>query len=254
MSDTDPGAERPPSGADDEADVAASSDDPTMAAGAHGDEVDQGLPYPDDTPPAAAARPKYPGARQPPRRTGSGDEPTQQDRWRRLGWVAVIALILGVVWGLTLGTILIKQSGDHTSELISLFKSGQQSRQTFVEQIPQSHAERAAQLEADRSQAQMFKQQALAAITSQAENNAQIRQALGFTALASAQARQADAEASAAQVQGTAQDRLANAAVGGNIQAQAPGTLSRAINSLQSELGALRDGFGQAPAAGSEPH
>lgn len=249
MSDADPGAERSISEPDDAADDAASSDDPTVA-GADGEQLDQSPPYPDDTATAGAARPKYPGARQPPRRTGSGDGPTQQDRWRRLGWVAVIAMILGVGWGLTLGTILIKQSGDHTSELISLFKSGQQSRQTFVQQIPQSQAERAAQLAAERSQAQMFKQQALTSITSQAQNNAQIRQALGFTALAGAQARQADAEASAAQAQGGAQDRLANAAVGqGNIEAQAQQRLSHAIDSLQSQLGALRDALGQAPAA-----
>ncbi len=126
---------------------------------------------------------------------------TDQDRWRRVAWVAVISLIVGVGWALTLSTILLSRSGDRTAELISLFESGQEAREAGQEareaalaRLPESQAERRATIEGLQEQSQLFKAQELSAFADQSESNANARQAVANEALANAQRRQASVE------------------------------------------------------------
>ena len=81
------------------------------------------------------------------RRPRGGSERSEQDQWRRFGWVALVILTTGVAWALVLSTILINRSGDRTAELISLFEEGQQQRGGALGQVPQSQEERQAALE-----------------------------------------------------------------------------------------------------------
>ena len=83
---------------------------------------------------------------------GSEGERSEQDHWRRFGWVALAILTTGVAWALVLATILIDRSGDRTAELIALVEEGQQQRESALGQIPQSQKERRAALEAQRQQ------------------------------------------------------------------------------------------------------
>ena len=153
--------------------------------------ADEGLePYPD---PDSGADPA-PGS------DSQGDK-SEQDQWRRFGWVALIILTIGVAWALTLGTILIDRSGNRTAELISLFEQSQDLRKNALRQIPKSQKERRAAIEAQRQQTRTLQAEAQAARASQAKGEAAARQALAGSGLAGARARQADAEAALAQAQ-----------------------------------------------------
>ena len=77
-------------------------------------------------------------------------ERSEQDRWRRFGWVALIILTAGVAWALILSTILINRSGDHTAQLLSLYADSQDARDQALRQIPKNQEERRAALEAQR--------------------------------------------------------------------------------------------------------
>ena len=122
----------------------------------------------------------------------TGERHTDQDKWRRVAWIAVISAIIGVGWALTLSTILLNRSGDRTAELISLFESGQEARDAALAGIPQSQAERRAAIKALQEQSQLFKAQALSAFAAQSESSANSRQAIANAALADAKARKAN--------------------------------------------------------------
>ena len=79
-------------------------------------------------------------ARRNDRRGKRGDkvERTEHDKWRRWAWAALVFSILGVIWGLTLSTILLNRSGDNTAELISLFEESQERRDALARQSAQN--------------------------------------------------------------------------------------------------------------------
>ena len=62
-------------------------------------------------------------------------ERTEHDKWRRWAWAALVFSVLGVVWALTLYTILLNRSGDNTAELIALFEESQERRDALARQI-----------------------------------------------------------------------------------------------------------------------
>ena len=90
------------------------------------------------------------------------DERSEQDRWRRFGWVALIILTVGVAWALILSTILINRSGDHTAELLSLYEESQDARDQALRQIPKNQEERRAALEAQRQRTRTLQAEAQA--------------------------------------------------------------------------------------------
>ncbi len=129
----------------------------------------------------------------------TGERHTDQDKWRRVAWIAVISAIIGVGWALTLSTILLNRSGDRTAELISLFESGQEAREagqgagSRPRRDPAEPGGTTSQpLKALQEQSQLFKAQALSAFADQSESNANSRQAIANAALADAKARKAN--------------------------------------------------------------
>jgi hypothetical protein len=132
---------------------------------------------------------------------GRGGETSEQDRWRRFGWVALIILTIGVAWALILSTILIDRSGDRTADLISLFEQSQEARNSALGQVPLSQEERRAAIEGQRQQTRTAQAEAQAARANQAQGQAAARQAQAGAGLAGARSRQADAEAALAQAQ-----------------------------------------------------
>ena len=98
-----------------------------------------------------------------PAKRGEKSERSEQDRWRRFGWVALIILTAGVAWALILSTILINRSGDRTAEVISLFEESQDVRNEALRQIPKNQEERRAALEAQRQQTRTLQAEAQAA-------------------------------------------------------------------------------------------
>ena len=189
-----------PDSEDDPSDRAADSeDDPSDRAESGDVAYDEAFdePYPEDEPagdelgpddvPSHAESDSDEGAKS----TDDGEQRTDQDRWRRVAWVTVISLILGVAWALTLSTILLNRSGDRTAELISLFESGQEERTATLARLPESQAERRATIEGLQEQSQLFKAQTLSAFADQSESNAGSRQAIASAALAEIQRRKA---------------------------------------------------------------
>ena len=133
-------------------------------------------------------------ARRNDRRGKSGDkvERTEHDKWRRWAWAALVFSILGVIWGLTLSTILLNRSGDNTAELISLFEESQERRDALARQTAQNQAEKQAALKATQAESQAYRARSQAARASEAESNASARRALAEATLAGARTRQAD--------------------------------------------------------------
>ena len=58
-----------------------------------------------------------------------GDVRSEQDKWRRWAWAALVVLVIGVAWALALSTILLNRSGDNTAELIALFEKSPRAAQ-----------------------------------------------------------------------------------------------------------------------------
>ena len=169
---------RPASGADSKADRA---DRPESGDVADDEGFDE--PYPEDEPDGDELGPDdFEDSDKKEQADKPEDEEkqhTDQDRWRRVASVAVISLIVGVGWALTLSTILLSRSGDRTAELISLFESGQEAREAGQEareaalaRLPESQAERRATIEGLQEQSQLFKAQELSAFAEQSESNA----------------------------------------------------------------------------------
>ena len=167
-------------------DVAPESDEDVDWAS---DEVEE----PEDGPGARAT------ARRNDRRGKRGDkvERTEHDKWRRWAWAALVFSILGVIWGLTLSTILLNRSGDNTAELISLFEESQERRDALARQSAQNQAEKQAALKATQAESQAYRARSQAARASEAESNASARRALAEASLAGARARQAERDAGA---------------------------------------------------------
>ena len=145
---------------------------------------------------------------------------SDQDKWRRWAWAALVVLVLGVAWALTLSTILLNRSGDNTAELISLFEESQERREAALRQTSQSQEARRAALDATQAESQTFRAQSQAALASQAESNASARRALAQEALAGARINQADKQAALAEAQ-------ANRA---NRQAPSPSGMQRSLD------------------------
>ncbi len=140
---------------------------------------------------------------------GNGGERSDQDKWRRFGWAALIILTIGVGWALILSTILINRSGDRTAELISLFEQGQQQRGAIPAEASQNQQTRRATLAAQREQAELYRTQQATERASAFQSNTQARQNIANTALADAQTRQANNLAALASIQAqTAQRQL----------------------------------------------
>ena len=175
-----------------------SEDDPAdgTESGDVADEEELDEPYPEDEPDDAdiAAYEERDSKAGADTQEDRGKRRTDQDRWRRVAWIAVISAIIGVGWALTLSTILLSRSGDRTEELISLFESGQEAREAALARIPESGAERRATIEGLQEQSQLFKAQELSSFAEQSESNANAREAVANEALANAQRRQASVE------------------------------------------------------------
>ena len=231
MSDESERPRRPASGADSEADRADRRESGDVADDEGFDE-----PYREDEPDGDELGPDdfedSDSEEQADKPEDEEKQHTDQDRWRRVAWVAVISLIVGVGWALILSTILLSRSGDRTAELISLFESGQEAREAGQEareaalaRLPESQAERRATIEGLQEQSQLFKAQELSAFAEQSESNANTRQAVANEALANAQRRQESVET----------------LVLGALTAQA-----KAIASLQSSIDQMRTDLTQA--------
>ena len=82
---------------------------------------------------------------------------SEQDKWRRWAWAALVVLVVGVAWALTLSTILLNRSGDNTAELISLFEQSQERRQAALEQSSQSEEARRAALDTTIAESRTFR-------------------------------------------------------------------------------------------------
>ena len=162
-------------------DVAPESDEDVAWAS---DEVEE----PDDRRGARAS------GRRNDRRAKTGDkvERTEHDKWRRWAWAALVFSILGVIWGLTLSTILLNRSGDNTAELIALFEESQERRDALARQSAQNQAEKQAALKATQAESQAFRAQSQAARASEAESNASARRAQAQATLAGARTQQAE--------------------------------------------------------------
>ena len=119
-------------------------------------------------------------------------ERTEHDKWRRWAWAALVFSILGVIWGLTLSTILLNRSGDNTAELISLFEESQERRDALARQTAQNQDEKQAALKATQAESQSYRARSQAARASEAESNASARRALAEASLAGARTRQAE--------------------------------------------------------------
>ena len=125
-------------------------------------------------------------------KTGDKVERTEHDKWRRWAWAALVFSILGVIWGLTLSTILLNRSGDNTAELIALFEESQERRDALARQSAQNQAEKQAALKATQAESQAFRAQSQAARASEAESNASARRAQAQATLAGARTQQAE--------------------------------------------------------------
>ena len=147
------------------------------------------------------------------------DGRSEHDKWRRWAWAALVVLVIGVAWALTLSTILLNRSGDNTAELIALFEESQERRETALRQTSQNQEARRAALDATQAESQNFRAQGQAALASQAESNASARRALAQEALAGARINQADKQAALAEAQ-------ANRA---NRQAPSPSDMQRSL-------------------------
>ena len=200
------------------------------------DDLDRGAHL--DAPPRDVGRVRGPA-------TASADRGrSEQHRWRRWAWWALIIATVGGGWVLVLATIFIARSGDRTAELISLFEAGQQQREAASGGAQESQEERQAALKAQQQQSQTFRAQELAALADQAKSNAEARLALANAALAESRIDQADAEAALAQVQAEVQARKADQqpaakpATGSDrqLQADALGTLAAAIEALRDAI------------------
>ena len=159
---------------------------------------------------------------------------SEHDKWRRWAWAALVVLVLGVAWALTLSTILLDRSGDNTAELIALFEESQQRREAALGQTSQTQEARRAALDAAKAESQTFRAQAQAARASLVESNASARRALAQEALAGARTNQADKQAALAEAQ-------ANRA---NRQAPSPSGMQRSLDrtrDLQRTLDRNRD-------------
>ena len=86
-----------------------------------------------------------------------GSERSEQDQWRRFGWVVFGHPHYRRCRGPgRMPIILINRSRDRTAELISLFEEGQQQRTAALGQIPQSQEPRQAALESQSAQTRAF--------------------------------------------------------------------------------------------------
>ena len=83
-----------------------------------------------------------------------GDVRSEQDKWRRWAWAALVVLVIGVAWALALSTILLNRSGDNTAELIALFEKSQEQRKAAVNQTSQNQDARRAALHATQAESQ----------------------------------------------------------------------------------------------------
>ena len=119
-------------------------------------------------------------------------ERTEHDKWRRWAWAALVFSVLGVIWGLTLSTILLDRSGDNTAELIGLFEESQERRDALARQTAQNQAEKQAALKATQAESQAFRARSQAARASGAESNASARRAQAQAALAGARTQQVE--------------------------------------------------------------
>ena len=152
---------------------------------------------------------------------------SEHDKWRRWAWAALVVLVLGVAWALTLSTILLNRSGDNTAELISLFEESQERRDALARQTAQNQAEKQAALKATQAESQAFRSQSQAARASEAESNASARRALAEATLAGARTRQAfrarsqAARASESESNASARRALAQATLAGARTQQA---------------------------------
>ena len=182
-----------------------------------------------------------------PRYSADRDEgaepPSEQHRWRRLAFVALIIATVGVGWALILGTIFIARSGDRTAELLALFESGQEQREAAFGGLQPSQEERQAALEAQQAQSQMFRAKELAALADESQSNADERLALANAALAGSRANEADSGAALAQAQAAAEAQRAEREAAGRGQgtearrrAEAQEALTAAIEALQAAI------------------
>ena len=178
-------------------------------------------------------------ARRNDRRAKSRDkiERTEQDKWRRWAWAALIVSVLGVAWALTLNTILLNRSGDNTAELIAMLEESQERRDALARQTAPNQAEKTAALKATQAESQAFRAQSQAARASVAESNASARRALAQAALAGARTQQAerpDRAAPSAREMQRSLDRTIELqrALDGNADLQA--TLERNIDLLRT--------------------
>ena len=151
--------------------------------------------------------------------TSEEDGRSEHDKWRRWAWAALVVLVIGVAWALTLSTILLNRSGDNTADLISLFEESQGRRETALRQTSQNQEARRATLDATQAESQNFRAQGRAALASQGESNASARRALAQGALAGARINQANKQAALAEAQ-------ANRA---NRQAPSPNDMQRSL-------------------------
>ena len=123
---------------------------------------------------------------------GDNVERTEQDKWRRWAWAALVVIVIGVAWALVLNTVLLNRSGDNTAQLIALFEESQERRDTLARQNAQNQSEKQAALKATQAESQAFRAQSQASRASQAESNASARRALAQAALAGARTQQAE--------------------------------------------------------------
>ncbi|MGH3506428.1 MAG: hypothetical protein ACRDO2_04390 [Nocardioidaceae bacterium] len=193
-----------------------------------------------------------------------GRERSEQDKWRRLAWVALVMAMGGGVLVLALTVFVLHEQNLNSERLIRLIQSGQhqladeiqrnqEARQATLKAqqedrqaaLEAGQDERQTAVQSQREQAQNYRAQRGAAIADQAQSNAETRQAYANQALAQAEARRADAEAALASAQANAAKRSADRQAAltsmiNNLSAQVDAAAQRVAN-RQADLAAAID-------------
>ncbi|MGH3330883.1 MAG: hypothetical protein ACRDPJ_06185, partial [Nocardioidaceae bacterium] len=178
-------------------------------------------------------------------------EPSEQDKWRRLAWVALIGTMIGGVLVLALTTFILHEQNDNNAKLFRLLEDGQQQLAAIPSMIEENQKARQSFLEAqqknrqaalkaqqqDRQAAlkgqQQDRQAALESQRQQAQNyRAQRSATFAEQAKAQAEARRADAQAALASAQANAAKRSSDRQA----------ALTSAINSLNAQVNAAAQG------------
>ncbi|MGH2965569.1 MAG: hypothetical protein ACRDMH_09350 [Solirubrobacterales bacterium] len=177
---------------------------------------------------------------------GHRDKLSEQDKWRRLAWVALIGVAIGAVGGLLVTVLVLQNQQDNVDSLIHLIKKGQRQRAQTRGQIQQNQKERQAAIQSSKEQSQMFRAETQ-------QSNAQARQAAAEEAKAQSQANQADRQAALADAQANRINALGSSGPSGpsGSASQAIGegakALTAAIDALQATIEQLGKLLGPQP-------